>query len=356
MSTAATGARQKRVFKHSREVAHVWAQQRQAYGRNPTGNIYFDGHTIFSYGSHFPIARFVYGKGGKPVMLDGKQVVLFTTRSYSPTTNGHLQDVRGALSGLDVVLIHVDRPEFYASNKDNLADLWLSVRVIAEGNAKARERDTRGDIAGQLYNLRAFTRFAGIGRTKQLTALIEAMESGVPGWWHELAGLTAERAHEIDTAKAARVEARNQREASKRALERIASEKRQSVYADVKPLAIEAWRNGLSELTIPAELIEKHGLDLNSQTVKTSQFLSHNWQDGALLRIVGDEIETSRGAFVPVRHAKVAWQALQRREIPADRLGEYHASRFEGDTLVIGCHRIAFAEIERIAYALGLVG
>jgi hypothetical protein len=75
-----------------------------------------------------------------------------------------------------------------------------------------------------------------------------------------------------------------------------------------------------------------------------------------LLRIVGDEIETSRGAFVPVRHAKVAWQALQRREIPADRLGEYHASRFEGDTLVIGCHRIAFAEIERIAYALGLVG
>jgi hypothetical protein len=351
--TAPRAKRQKQVFKHSREVAHVWAQQRQAYGKNPTGNIYFDGHTIFSYGSHFPIARFVYGKGGKPCMIDGKQVVLFTTRTYSPTTNGHLNDVRNALRGLPVQVIHVDRPEFYASQKDNLADLWLSLEVQAESNVKARENCLCGAMANGVANLKLFTRFAGIGKTKRLTKLVSLMRGNQAGWWYPLANLTLERAAEIDNAKSVRRSHRMTREASKRALERIAAEKRQSVYADVKPLAIEAWRNGLDVLTISAELVAKHELDLNSTTVKTSQFLPASWNEGALLRIVGDEIETSRGAFVPVRHAIRAWEHLKRHELPTDRIGEYHADSFQGDVLAIGCHRIAFAEIERIARQLG---
>jgi hypothetical protein len=355
IATAPRAKRQKTVFQRSSEVAHVWAQQRQASGRNPMGNIYFDGHTIYSYGSHFPIARFAYGKGGKPIMLDGKQVVLFTTRTYSNTTAGHLNDVRGVLRGLDVVVIEVDRPEYYASNKDNLKDLWLSLEVQAESNVKAREQCHCGAIASGVENLDLFTRFARIGRTKRLTTLVSLVRGNQAGWWYPLAGITLERAAEIDNAKATRRSARETREASKRALQRIASEKRQAIFVEIQPLAIEAWRAGQSELSLPAELVARYELQAADSVVRTVNFLPQSWQDGALLRIVGDEIETSRGAFVPVRHAKIAWQALQRREIPADRLGEYQASRFEGDMLVIGCHRIQFTELERMAKALGLV-
>ncbi len=75
----------KKVFKTD-EVAHIWAQQKQDEGRNPQGNFYFQGKTIYSYGGHFPIASFV-----------APGVVLITTRGYSSTTSRHIWHVRRAL-------------------------------------------------------------------------------------------------------------------------------------------------------------------------------------------------------------------------------------------------------------------
>ena len=98
MATAKTARtnRQKRVFKDSPQVAHVWAQQIQEYGCNPSRTIYFEGDTI---GSHFPIARFA-----------GRGVVLVNRNRYSVTTSGHQRDVEDALRGLDVQKIYVDDP------------------------------------------------------------------------------------------------------------------------------------------------------------------------------------------------------------------------------------------------------
>jgi len=56
-------------------VAHLWAHKSQDYARNPGHNFYFHGDTIYSYGSHFPVARHVTRRG--------RSAVLFTTRSYS---------------------------------------------------------------------------------------------------------------------------------------------------------------------------------------------------------------------------------------------------------------------------------
>jgi len=78
----------KKVFK-SDEVAHIWASQSQSEGRNSARNIYFEGTTIYSYGSHFPLARFVNGR------------VLVTNRSYSVTTSKQLYGVRRAINHLE---------------------------------------------------------------------------------------------------------------------------------------------------------------------------------------------------------------------------------------------------------------
>ena len=40
-------------------VAHLWANKSQDSARESGGRFYFVGDTIYSYGSHFPIARHV---------------------------------------------------------------------------------------------------------------------------------------------------------------------------------------------------------------------------------------------------------------------------------------------------------
>ena len=82
-------AREKQVFK-TNEIAHLWAHRTQDSARNAQGNFYFDGDTIYSYGSHFPIARHVENKRKE-------HAVLITTRTYSVTTSGHVSDVKRAI-------------------------------------------------------------------------------------------------------------------------------------------------------------------------------------------------------------------------------------------------------------------
>jgi hypothetical protein len=87
--------RKKHVF-NTGEVPHLWAHHTQDEARNRQGNLYFTGDTIYSYGSHFPIARRVTNDAGQ-------RAVLFTTASYSVTTSGHCSAVRYAIpSGVPV--------------------------------------------------------------------------------------------------------------------------------------------------------------------------------------------------------------------------------------------------------------
>ena len=74
------------------EVAHFFAHQSQEEARSQSGSLYFYGKTIYSYGSHFCIAKFV----------DDRQL-LFTERSYSNTTAKHIQVVRNATSHIDKI-------------------------------------------------------------------------------------------------------------------------------------------------------------------------------------------------------------------------------------------------------------
>ena len=71
------------------EIPHLWAYQSQDEARNSTGSFYFEGPTIYSYGSHFPIARHVTNERGE-------RAVLFTTAHHSVTTSSHCSAVARA--------------------------------------------------------------------------------------------------------------------------------------------------------------------------------------------------------------------------------------------------------------------
>ena len=83
-----------------------------------------------------------------------------------------------------------------------------------------------------------------------------------------------------------------------------------------------------------------------------------------LLRIRGEEIETSMGAHAPIAHAKRLWPAIKNCHDTATMwqsnghtlpVGNFKVERIEADgTLVAGCHRIPFSELARIATVLGM--
>ncbi len=88
-------------------VAHLWANKIQDEAATAYRNLYFNGNSIFLYGSHFEIARHVENK-------KGEKAVFFTTRSYSNTTAKHISIVRYACSHLDKIYIpgkNFDSPE-----------------------------------------------------------------------------------------------------------------------------------------------------------------------------------------------------------------------------------------------------
>lgn len=80
-----TGRRVRAVLSGESEVAHIWAAQSQTHGRYRS--IYFNGRTLFSYGSHYVIG-FIPEAG----------VALLNADSNSVTTNGHRASARRAVS------------------------------------------------------------------------------------------------------------------------------------------------------------------------------------------------------------------------------------------------------------------
>ena len=86
----------KKVFSNS-ELPHVWANRQQSEGTTPNRNFYFHGDIIYSYGSHFPIAKFVKDS-------EGAEAVLFTNRSYSNSTAKHIGQTHRAIPhGINII-------------------------------------------------------------------------------------------------------------------------------------------------------------------------------------------------------------------------------------------------------------
>ncbi len=114
------------VDKHT--VAHLWANKHQDDARTPTGNLYFNSNGIFSYGSHFLIAKHVENAAGE-------RAILLTKRTYSNTTNSHINIVRSASRHIEQILV----PDPDQSVDENFESWYTEIKNIASKLAKARK-------------------------------------------------------------------------------------------------------------------------------------------------------------------------------------------------------------------------
>ncbi len=309
--------REKHVF-DTDMVAHVWAQQTQQSGRNKSnGNFYFEGDTIYSYGSHFPIA--------KQITRNGKKCVLFTTRTYSNTTAGHIQCVRRALSdqngpvfnipsvrssmfGDHTLSEHKDNLTYYANHHAELAR--KTVRARSNANWLPRSLETSVAEANE------YSKFFGLRKKFKMP--------------------------ELDRKAIAEADAKAKK--AKERKDKVLRKEREAREAKAQIEAMEnreKWKNG--------------------EDIHLSQWdYIGNRSADVLLRVKDDVLETSLGAEVPLHHA-VKILPLIRSGSPYLRNGHtIHLGHFaldqidEAGNVKAGCHTIKREEIERIAALLKL--
>jgi hypothetical protein len=290
--------RQKHVFKTDM-VAHVWAQQSQDAGRNPQGNFFFQGPTIYSYRTGYPIATIVSRKG--------QRVTLMRTDSYSMTTGRHISLTRRAVNGNVFRVAHgyegTAKPDHKANREDYARRLDDATLRAARARSSTRAMDEAGRIAREANEYAEF-----FGLTWRLV---------VPVWSDQYRDEVRKRARAVAAAKA--VETRKREEARRaEAMERILK-----------------WRAGESVSL---------------------------WDcPDTLLRVKGNRIETSRGAEVPLRVAPAVWALVQEARnkgekiLPGLELGHFRLDAVAPDgTIVAGCHVIKYEELSALAAQLKL--
>lgn len=303
-------------------VAHLWAHKAQDHARTPgQGRMYFDGDTIYSYGSHFPIARHVT-HNGKP---GGRPAILFTTRDYSNTTRKHKYCAQRACSHLTVFLVH----NIYGSHKVHLLDYKERLAEAAKDYAKAKGRKpehlarmrsivSQGNAYAAFFGLK--TRFEIPGNETELDA--ECVK---------ILAANAIRREKNAAASQAKWEAR------------AAEERKRHAEAE-----------GLLQQWVDGELLSTPNY---AYYFPTRLRIKQDADDGAV-------VQTSKGAEVPLEHALRAFKFIAKVYESGQpwesnghtiKMGHFQVDRIETDgTLVAGCHRIGRDEIERIAKLAGV--
>jgi hypothetical protein len=302
----------KTVF-DGRMCAHVWAQQSQPEGRNNNGQFFFKGPTIYSYGSHFPIATFKTTKRGQ-------RYVLFTTRDYSITTSKHKGFARNAIH--DETIFYIPRPTGPDTPRQQYeAEIDAATRVAATEAAKGKRYAKRalaalGLAAGKAEAANEYAAFVG-----------ERWRLKVPGVTAE-ALADASVAHERAVKAAARKAAKAEKERA---------EEQRELQA--------AWLAGDEP-----RYSSLRGFDAAC--------------GGAALRVMGEDLETSHGARVPLKHAVKVFPFLKlcreegktwEKNGHSIRVGHFTLDRIEADgSFKAGCHEIRWPEVERIAKQIGI--
>lgn len=317
----------KQVFK-TNEVAHIWATQKQDAGRNAHDNFYFKGATIYSYGSHFPIAT-----------ISGNDV-LFTLRSYSNTTAKHIHKAIGAVSHKNIIYCY-DVPTSFsgkAGQEINKKSSFYSVEHENNLNRWKREIKSLFDELGNKKIRNTQDRINSINtHIERLNTYCKYFKLKVKD--SELKSLLTIAAHPdfLDQARQAKDK------------QNAANEKtmHQAVKAFDKYITL--WRQYKDE-----EIKE-----LPAKTKELCNFYNNNQQAFTRLRYNSGEnrVETSKGVQIPAEIAKRAFIQLNGcMEGTCDKISipvlSYTITETTKDYIKAGCHTIPKSDIWYIANLL----
>jgi len=306
--------RGKQVF-DSNEIAHLWMHKTQRSATNKQHNFYFVDDTIYSYSGHFPIARHVDSPRGP--------AVFFTTRGYSSTTSKHICAVRQAIPN-DARVFHT--PDVYLSSAE-LATRYAS--DVEQARKELTSAKIKSQVANRWRTLQSANEFNAWAcykpRFKEPANADELNK--IAAEWDETCAVRRANAEIKRLEKWADWQVKQERERSERAAK--------------VPEIMDAWKRGENPASIA--------------------WWEYN-QLPTMLRVVGNEIETSRGARFPIEHARHALPLIRKvwesgegyvRNGHTIHLGHYAIDKVTSEHVIAGCHVVDRAEVERIASLIG---
>lgn len=373
-------ARTREVFPTA-EIPHKWAHQTQACARNPQGNLRFTGNVITSYSAD--IAQ-IYKKGKRPSVgengpgpllnatvraaHEGKTLVLISTHRYSNTTARQVSRIARAVQHLPHIYVPEPCPRSYAMKEAHAKNLAFLVKRHADALAKAKRAQSvavvawrRGEGAQALEDARRYAAFFAIRR---------ALPAFPAAEWQA----AEERAQRIENPSpeeiARREKMRAQRDATSEAVAEYRAEMARSMQAAGYFLSYRAYRGPDWKITLTRlaqSPIDKQAefLRVGCQRSAWRLGVSCDAREGAImLRVNGEQIETSQGARIPLVAAPLVWAAVQRAirkggYVPSGlggmKIGDYAVTRIGADgTLEVGCHTIPHSELRAMARALNI--
>lgn len=336
------------------ELTHKWAHAEPDASRR-SGSLSFVGDTLYSYST--PIAKIYRNKRGV--------LVLFSEHRYSVSTAGHISLGEQAVSHLDSLRVPryiigsrgEGRYRYSVNEKQDHATNLAHLASVAADHLKAAQRAQRtfGVEWRQreaLDALRGFARYCAFFGIRRKAPAFPTAE------W------------DAAFARVRRIE--NPDPASKDARERAKARKAQAEYARRRLVEID-WEIGAPDYSGMAERSDW----------RLFGAFSRGYCDPTgpvMLRVNGEEIETSMGARVPLAAAPMVWSLVERarkqggfeRENwragftdstgsvrnyvrPVIRIGDYPLDRIDADgTLHAGCHTIPYSELAAMARQLGI--
>ena len=391
-------ARQRNVYPTS-EVPHLWAHQTQVSARNPQGNLFFEGRTIYSYRTSWPLATIyekhkgamrrssVSGRGPlldstvRAAMSDAGVLVLTNCDRYGNTTAKHQGAVNRAVNHLPAIAvpnpcIGTNASECHADNLAHLLSaaangLSKAKRVMTASNVRWRREHAEGNVA----DARTYCAHFGIRRkipdfpaAEWDAALARAQAIESPDPVRDAKRFKArERRHELERQA---LRADFDHHCAAIAAWNVAVEKAREGLPDASAewRATGAWPARLNVGGYPPNLYGKPGRRLRQafSAEWPATLSAHVGRDGnTLLRVNGNQIETSQGARIPLDHAPRIWALVQAcrntgrpytRNGHTEHAGQYAIDAVDTDgTLRAGCHSIKYAELELMARTLGYV-
>ena len=286
-------------------VFHAWAHQ--AYPSARSNSVSYEGNKLYSYAAC--IAK-----------LHDNNIVIFADRTWSVTTSSHQSDARQATSHMKRVYCRDPEASPQANKvyiEDRIARLLKSIPtpvmtkkgVEAVNSVKARER----------------TQACALSLVKQC---------------NDYLAVVAPEIEQINTLTLNNYKVLLERREAEEKMYREAAEKAAALAAVER---LEKWR-------------------AHDPHVRTSNLHALP----AALRLSPDNewVETSHGANIPTRDALKLWPFVQRVKREGKdlsltggiKLGHYKLDSISKEgNIVVGCHKIAYAELEMMAKKLELI-
>lgn len=314
----------KQVFSSSQEVFHLWAAQSQSEARQAGSRTrsFFEGKSCYSYGRHYEVARLV--------KINGVQCALINRDGYSSTTGKHISEASNAVSHMPQINVSsaFDWKRGLVSMQDDLIDslfnnlnrigVWKGLKAFDKYERESFEKFNKLCKIVGMPQLQLFP-------NKETVKVIDQYIKFRLNRATELAAykLTPEYLEKQTKAQLAEAERDARKQAERLVLQRIEAEKR----AISDPLEVEAWKRG--------------GPFTNAVRSLHPQ----------LIRIVGNEVQTSNNATVPLSDACRALMHIENRKLKqGDKIGNFEFTSLKGDIVKIGCHEISLEQAKNVLY------